>query len=282
METSDQTVTGDSALREAKGEEERQANCHLKEASVSHPSDTPISSCLLDKSEPSHQIIGDVVMESTGGVQTESDEVDLSRSVRRNRLNKSLGDRPPLVDMIQRGLINPDVSRPLSDRLQKLERHMKEDSISRSLQNRSNMSDLVRRGIQTDPSMTPLLRSKMGELEMKMKKHMMEQNLFHRPSPKQLRQSHPGVYASLSEDAKRSMLEKEGTAMVKVYVSFIESTLEQMLVSGKISAEQYNRLYSAVNEEGGAVRKELLEAVACFTVTYDVESYEKRVLAVLH
>ena len=119
--------------------------------------------------------------------------------------------------------------------------------------------------------MTPLLRSKMGELEMKMKKHMMEQkcetkmrfmrSLFHRPSPKQLRQSHPGVYASLSEDAKRSMLEKEGTAMVKVYVSFIESTLEQMLVSGKISAEQYNRLYSAVNEEGGAVRKELLEAV---------------------
>ena len=74
------------------------------------------------------------------------------------------------------------------------------------------------------------------------------------------------------EDAKRSMLEKEGTAMVKVYVSFIESTLEQMLVSGKISAEQYNRLYSAVNEEGGAVRKELLEAVGCFTVTYDVES----------
>ena len=130
--------------------------------------------------------------------------------------------------------------------------------------------------------MTPLLRSKMGELEMKMKKHMMEQkcetkmrfmrSLFHRPSPKQLRQSHPGVYASLSEDAKRSMLEKEGTAMVKVYVSFIESTLEQMLVSGKISAEQYNRLYSAVNEEGGAVRKELLEAVGCFTVTYDVES----------
>ena len=97
-------------------------------------------------------------------------------------------------------------------------------------------------------------------------------SLFHRPSPKQLRQSHPGVYASLSEDAKRSMLEKEGTAMVKVYVSFIESTLEQMLVSGRISAEQYNRLYSAVNEEGGAVRKELLEAVGCFTVTYDVES----------
>ena len=60
--------------------------------------------------------------------------------------------------------------------------------------------------------------------------------------------------------------------MVKVYVSFIESTLEQMLVSGKISAEQYNRLYSAVNEEGGAVRTELLEAVGCFTVTYDVES----------
>ena len=52
------------------------------------------------------------------------------------------------------------MSRPLSDRLQKLERHMKEDSvspsfrcdlqISRSLQNRSNMSDLVRRGIQSE------------------------------------------------------------------------------------------------------------------------------------
>ena len=52
------------------------------------------------------------------------------------------------------------MSRPLSDRLQKLERHMKEDSvspsfrsnlqISRSLQNRSNMNDLVRRGIQSE------------------------------------------------------------------------------------------------------------------------------------
>ena len=71
------------------------------------------------------------------------------------------------------------------------------------------------------------------------------------------------------------MLEKEGTAMVKVYVSFIESTLEQMLVSGKISAEEYNRLFNAVNEEGSAVRKELLEAVGCFTVTYDVESVGK-------
>ena len=51
------------------------------------------------------------------------------------------------------------MSRPLTDRLQKLERQMKEDSvglsfrdhsqISRSLQNRSNVNDLVRRGIQS-------------------------------------------------------------------------------------------------------------------------------------
>lgn len=95
--------------------------------------------------------------------------MDISRSVRRSRLNKSLEDRPPLVDMIHRGLVStykqsylpldPDISRPLSDRLQKLERHMKEDTvhlsvrchsqISRSLHNRSNVNDLVRRGIQS-------------------------------------------------------------------------------------------------------------------------------------
>lgn len=130
--------------------------------------------------------------------------------------------------------------------------------------------------------MTPLLRSKMGELEMKMKKHMMEQrcgnemrfmnSLFRRPSPLQLRQSHPGVYDSLSEEAKKSILEKEGTAMVKVYVSFMESTLEQMLVNGKISTEQYNRLFNAVNEEGSEVRKQLLEAVGFYIITYDVEN----------
>ncbi len=47
------------------------------------------------------------------------------------------------------------------------------------------MNDLVRRGIQSEeedwgscvanPQMTPILRSKVSELEMKMKKHMMEQ-----------------------------------------------------------------------------------------------------------
>lgn len=57
--------------------------------------------------------------------------------------------------------------------------------MNRSLQHRSNMNDLVRRGIQSEeedwgscvanPQMTPILRSKVSELEMKMKKHMMEQ-----------------------------------------------------------------------------------------------------------
>ena len=60
--------------------------------------------------------------------------------------------------------------------------------------------------------------------------------------------------------------------MVKVYVSFMESTLEQMLVNGKISTEQYNRLFNAVNEEGSEVRKQLLEAVGFYIITYDVEN----------
>lgn len=99
----------------------------------------------------------------------------------------------------------------------------------------------------------------------------MKRSLFCRPSPLELREKHPGVYNSLSEDAKKSILEKEGTAMTKVYVSFIESTVEQMLVSGKISAEEYNRLYNAMKEEGSVIRRELLEAAATFNVTYDVD-----------
>lgn len=62
----------------------------------------------------------------------------------------------------------------------------------------------------------------------------MQRRFTQRPSPLEIRSSHPGVYASLSEEAKRSIPSTEGTAMLKVYVSFAEATAENLLVSGRV------------------------------------------------
>ena len=98
-----------------------------------------------------------------------------------------------------------------------------------------------------NPQLTPVLRAKASELEMKMKKHMMEQKyeyscislfnrVFKRPTPYEIRSRLPGVYASLSQDAKQSNLPTsiEDGAMKKVYTSFVEATFEQLLISDKV------------------------------------------------
>ena len=98
-----------------------------------------------------------------------------------------------------------------------------------------------------NPQLTPVLRAKASELEMKMKKHMMEQKyeyscislfnrVFKRPTPYEIRSRLPGVYDSLSEDAKQSNIPTsiEDGAMKKVYTSFVEATFEQLLISDKV------------------------------------------------
>ena len=39
---------------------------------------------------------------------------------------------------------------------------------------------------------------------MKMKRHMMEKCIYQRPTPRELQKNHPGVYNSLSEEAKQA------------------------------------------------------------------------------
>lgn len=124
-----------------------------------------------------------------------------------------------------------------------------------NLQNRPGMDELVERNIQgmsfaffsiVNPQLTPVLRSKASELEMKVKKHMMEQkyiwssllidSLFRRPTPREIRSRLPGVYNSLSEEAKHYNTPTEGSAMKKVYISFVEATLEQLLINEKVGS----------------------------------------------
>ena len=79
---------------------------------------------------------------------------------------------------------------------------------------------------------------------MKVKKSMMEQtflfllllmcSLSARLTPCEIRSLHPGVYNSLSEEAKHGSTPTESKAMKKVYVSFLEKTCEQLLISGKV------------------------------------------------
>ena len=85
-----------------------------------------------------------------------------------------------------------------------------------------------------NPQLTSSLRAKAGDLEMKMKRKMMEKRLFQRPTPRELQQNHPGVYNSLSEEAKQAESSFEGDTMLRVFVSFLEATAEQLLRSEKV------------------------------------------------
>ena len=96
-------------------------------------------------------------------------------------------------------------------------------------------------------SLSPAIRSKASDLEMKVKKSMMEQTSFFfenvirslsaRLTPCEIRSLHPGVYNSLSEEAKCCSTPAESEAMKKVYLSFLEKTFEQLLISGKVREE---------------------------------------------
>lgn len=275
---------------------EMQKNYNLK---PSPESISPVDSCAecFDKiNVDCQQVISDSVMPTYNGAESTKDEtgsfaeqdisgkvakVDLSKSVRTSLLTKSFEERMSLEDMFQRGLLKPGVSTTLSTRLQTLERKIKEDSVNHSLQRRPLLEDLVQRGIQSNPQLTPTLRSKAGDLEMKMKRHMMEKRICQRPTPMELQKYHPGVYNSLSEEAKQANHPIEGSTMMRVHISFLGATAEQLLKSRRITGEEYNELLRIVNCETSEKKDRLIHAVTSFTVTRDVDAYEKAILSVM-
>ncbi|KAK8797707.1 hypothetical protein WA171_005239 [Blastocystis sp. BT1] len=275
---------------------EMQKNSDLRPSLESATQEDSCSECFDNMNVDQRQMVSDSLLlehESAEAANNETDspleqsasprvaKVDLSKSVRSSLLTKSLEERVPLEDLIQRGLVKPGVSTMLSTRLQTLERKIKEDSVNHSLQRRPLLEDLVQRGIQSNPQLTPALRSKAGDLEMKMKRHMMEKCIYQRPTPRELQKYHPGVYDSLSEEAKQANHLIEGSTMMRVHISFLGATAEQLLKSRRITGEEYNELLKIVNSQTSEKKERLIHAVASFTVTRDIDAYEKEILNVM-
>lgn len=88
-----------------------------------------------------------------------------------------------------------------------------------------------------NPQLPPALRAKASTLEMKMKQHLVEHSLLNRPSLPELQQTHPGVFASLTTEARDGWQRMESKTMKKVHISFVEATAEQMLISHHVSLD---------------------------------------------
>ena len=161
--------------------------------------------------------------------------------------------RLPVEDMIQRGLLSR-FSRLVTRRAGR-QHHSLQPSTDAGAQDEGGLGEPqsaaetadVRSGAAkhpvyasllslslANPQLTSSLRAKAGDLEMKMKRKMMEKRLFQRPTPRELQQNHPGVYNSLSEEAKQAESSFEGDTILRVFVSFLEATAEQLLRSEKV------------------------------------------------
>ena len=88
--------------------------------------------------------------------------------------------------------------------------------------------------IIANPQLPPSLRAKASELEMKMKKNLVESSLSCRPTVSELKKSFPGVYASLSDEAKDGWKAIESSTMKRVYISFFESTADQLFLCKRV------------------------------------------------
>ena len=86
-------------------------------------------------------------------------EETLPYSIRSSLLSKRIQERSSFESMVDRGYlcmvfaysfshVDPGVSTTLSNRLHQLEKEIKRDHVSHSLQHRPELEDLVRRGIQ--------------------------------------------------------------------------------------------------------------------------------------
>ena len=88
--------------------------------------------------------------------------------------------------------------------------------------------------ILANPQLPPSLRAKASELEMKMKQHLVESSLYSRPTVPELKENFPGVYASLSAEERDGWRVIESSTMKRVYISFFESTIEQLFLCKRV------------------------------------------------
>lgn len=85
--------------------------------------------------------------------------------------------------------------------------------------------------------MSARLQSTERQLQMGMKKHSMEERLYQRPTPAELKEMLPAVYQSLSEEAKEGVTVRQSTPLFKVCASLVMATAEQLMLVEKVGME---------------------------------------------
>lgn len=93
--------------------------------------------------------------------------------------------------------------------------------------------------------MSARLQSTERQLQMEMKKHSMEERLYQRPTPEELKEMLPSVYQSLSEEAKEGMTIRQSTPLFKVYASLVMATAEQLMLVEKVGIEINHYCYDS-------------------------------------
>ena len=86
--------------------------------------------------------------------------------------------------------------------------------------------------------MAPSLHSTEKQLEMEMKRNAISEGLYQRPAPSELKEMLPGVYESLSEEAKEHATNPQTSALFRVYASLLMSTAGQLMIIGKVRARR--------------------------------------------
>lgn len=69
--------------------------------------------------------------------------------------------------------------------------------------------------------------------------------MYHRPTPEELKELLPGVYGSLSEEAKENTeggQRRDATALFRVYASLLMATAEQLMIVEKVRERKGNEL----------------------------------------
>ncbi len=173
-----------------------------------------------------------------------------------------------------------------------LERNMKKDSLNRSLTDRPEEQTLVDSGKMLGRTimlgelaidqMSAKLQSTEKQLNMEMRKHTVEESLYQRPSPAELKELLPSVYDSLSEEAKEFSGVPKSTPLFKVYASLLLATAAQLLIVEKITSEQFDTLNKMIQDEKAAQHEVLFRAAEVYKRTGKYDEYEKSILACLY
>lgn len=117
---------------------------------------------------------------------------------------------------------------------------------------------------------------------LEMKKHTVEESLYQRPSPAELKELLPSVYDSLSEEAKEFTGVNKSTPLFKVYASLLLATADQLLIVEKITSQQFDILNEMIQNENAAKHDVLFKAAEVYKRTGKYDEYEKSILACLY